>query len=311
MTFTGKVPVICGPTGSGKTALAVQIAQKLPIEIVSADSGQMIRKLDIGTAKPSKEEQERAPFHLIDIINPGEKYSAFRFVSDADRVISQVLRKGKVPLVVGGTGLYLRALTNGVFEIESDNSEVREKLEAEMEEFGAKEMYDKLKNVDPAEAAGIHLNNKRRITRALEIYLLSGKPKTELIKSGRHRKSRYQYEFYILLPPRESLYRQIEKRVDLMLKRGLINEIKGLKAAGLEELVQKMNVIGYNELFLHIRGNISLERAVNLIKQNSRRYAKRQFTWFRRQVDGRSFTSKNALKKAFLSTYRSFVVVGD
>jgi tRNA dimethylallyltransferase len=308
MTFTGKVPVICGPTGSGKTAIALDVARKIPIEIISADSGQMVRKLNIGTAKPTKDEQDLVSFHLIDIINPGEKYSAYRFVSDADAAISQVIRRNRLPVVVGGTGLYLKALAEGVFEIEEDNLEIRQKLESEMEQFGAREMYNKLKNIDPAEAANIHLNNKRRVTRALEIYYLTGKPKSELIKTGKHRRSRFEFEFYRLMPPRERLYSQIEKRVEQMLSAGLLAEVRALKAAGLAQFVQKMNVIGYNELIEHINGNISLEDAVLLIKQNSRRYAKRQYTWFRHQITGRTFTTKNELKRAFLSAFKSFMV---
>ncbi|MGH8015345.1 MAG: tRNA (adenosine(37)-N6)-dimethylallyltransferase MiaA, partial [Candidatus Zixiibacteriota bacterium] len=170
MSFNLRVPVICGPTGSGKTAVALEIAQRIPLEIVSADSGQMIRKLDIGTAKPTKKERRQVKFHLIDIIEPGGDYSAFKFIDDADRAISEIWDRKKLPIVVGGTGLYLKALIDGVFAIGSNNPEVRQKLEADMEKLGPKKMYNKLKNVDPEEAARIHLNNKIRVTRALEIY---------------------------------------------------------------------------------------------------------------------------------------------
>jgi len=306
MSFTDKVPVICGPTGSGKTAIALEIARKIPIEIVSADSGQMIRTLDIGTAKPTKKEQKQVRFHLINIIDPGENYSAFKFIEDADLAVSEILSRKKLPVIVGGTGLYLKGLTEGVFDIESDNPEIRRQLENEMEKLGAAAMYNKLKNVDPEEASKIHLNNKVRVTRALEIYHLTGLPKSKLVKTGRHKKSQFNYLFFCLLPPRAKLYERINSRVDQMIRDGLLDEINAITTAGETELVQKMNVIGYNELFEHINGNFTLEQAVLLIKQNSRRYAKRQFTWFRHQIEGEYFTASRDLIKAFLKEYAAF-----
>ncbi len=310
MEYTAKIPVICGPTGSGKTALALEIAKKIPIEIVSADSGQMIRKLDIGTAKSTEAEQQQVPFHLIDIIDPGDDYSAFQFIADADRAIAQIISHRKLPVIVGGTGLYLKALTDGVFDIESDSPEIRTRLESEMEELGAEAMYNKLKNVDPEEAAKVHLNNKVRVTRALEIYYLTGMPKSKLAESGRHNKSRFHFQLFCLTPLRSELYDRINIRVDEMLEKGLLNEINGFIKSGIAELVQKMNVIGYNELFEHINGNYTLEQAVLLIKQNSRRYAKRQMTWFRHQTKSERFTTTQALKKALLKAYASYATRG-
>ena len=278
----------------------------MPIEIVSADSGQMIRSLDIGTAKPGKKEQKQVQFHLIDIIEPGDDYSAFQFIADADRAITEILSRKKVPVIAGGTGLYLKALVEGVFDIESHDPQIRIRLEKELEELGAEAMYNILKNVDPDEAAKVHLNNKVRVIRALEIYYLTGLPKSELTKSGRHKKSRFDFQFFSLMPPRAELYERINSRVDEMIKNGLLDEIKGFIKAGNAELVQKMNVIGYNELFEHISGNITLEQAVLLIKQNSRRYAKRQFTWFRRQIKSEVFTNIGDIKKAFFKSYAGF-----
>lgn len=303
MSFSEKIPIICGPTGAGKTKLALTIAKKIPIEIVSADTRQLIRKLDIGTAKPTKEEQNQVRFHLIDIINPGDSYSAFQFIKEAELAISEILSREKLPIVVGGSGLYLKALTEGVFDIDSEYPEVRLRLEKEMAELGAKTMYNKLKNVDPVEAAKTHLNNKVRVTRALEIYYLTGVPKSEMIKKGHNQRSRFEFQFYCLLPDRKKLYNTVDARVDKMLKSGLLNEVRGLVNEGMAELVQKMNVIGYNELFQHITGNMTLNEAVLLIKQNSRRYAKRQFTWFRHQIKGDYFTSSVQLKKAFFKNY--------
>lgn len=307
MSASAKIPVICGPTGSGKTKVALDIAKKIPIEIISADSGQMIRQLNIGTAKPSEKEQKQVRFHLVDIINPGDNYSACQFIKDAEKAISGILSRNKLPVIVGGTGLYLKALAEGVFDLKSENPEVRAWLEKEMEELGPTAMYNKLKNVDPQEASKTHLNNKVRVTRALEIYYLTGIPKSELIKKKRLKKSRFEYRYFCLMPARNELYELINARVDKMLKNGLLNEIKGLVEAGLGELVQKMNVIGYNELLEHIIGNSELEKAVLLTKQNSRRYAKRQYTWFRHQIKGGYFSTALDLKRAFL---RDFAVFG-
>ncbi len=306
MNFPGKIPVICGPTGSGKTAIALAISKKITIEIVSADSGQMIRGLDIGTAKPTKKEQKQARFHLIDIIRPGQDYSAFKFIEDAEKSISEIIERQKLPVVVGGTGLYIKALTKGIVNIASENTDIRTRLENEMEELGTEAMHQKLKNVDRNEASKIHPNNKFRVVRALEIYYLTGIPKSKFIKSAAHKKSRFDYRFFCLMPPRTGLYKTINERADRMIENGLMGELTGLINRGLGAQVKKMNVIGYNELFEHIKGNITLDEAVLLIKQNSRRYAKRQFTWFRHQLKGGHFTSANDLIMTFLAAYSKF-----
>lgn len=283
------IPIICGPTASGKTAAAVKIAESHPIEIVSADSRQIIKRLDIGTSKPSPEEREKIRFHLIDLIEPGERYTAFRFIEDAGRAIEDIFQRGRVPVVVGGTGFYLRALTEGVVEIEQDDPGVRQRLEKEMEQLGPEAMYERLSNVDPLEAAKLHPNNKVRVIRALEIFNLTGKPKSELAATGGYRKSGYRYRYYCLLPERQALYRTIEDRVDQMMKRGLLDEIRQLIKDGLQEQTRSANVIGYIELLDYLDGKTTLSEAVSLIKQNSRRYAKRQITWFRHQTGGEFF----------------------
>lgn len=305
-----KIPILCGPTGSGKTSVALEIATKLPIEIISADSRQMIKHLDIGTAKPTQEEQKQVRFHLVDIIEPGKDYSAFKFIEDTDKAIKQIISNGHIPVIVGGTGLYLKALTDGIFDIESDNSKVRIEIEKELEELGVEKMYNKLKEVDPEEAARFHPNNKVRIIRALEIFRLTGKPKSELAKSASYKKSRHQFHFYCLNPSREKLYQSIENRVDKMMEAGLLDELKGLIERGMAASVQKMNVIGYDELLNHINGNSSLEDAVLLIKQNSRRYAKRQVTWFRHQIDCENFSTSKDLLEAFYGHYATFAQGG-
>jgi tRNA dimethylallyltransferase len=289
------IPIICGPTASGKTALAVELVGRHPIEIVSADSRQIIKRLDIGTSKPSKEEREKARFHLIDLVEPGERYTAFRFIEDAGEAIEGILQRGHVPVVVGGTGLYLRALTEGVVEIEQDGLSIRQRLEEEMEQLGPEKMYERLSKIDPLEAARLHPNNKVRVIRALEIYYLTSKPKSELAATGAYRKSQYNYRYYCLLPERQVLYRIIDARVKQMMECGLLNEIRQLIQEGLKERIRKANVIGYTELLDHLDGKATLAEAISLIKQSTRQYAKRQITWFRHQTDGDFFQDAASL----------------
>ncbi len=301
-----KIPAICGPTGSGKTAVALRLAEHLPVEIISADSRQIIKHLNIGTAKPSEEERRRVPFHLIDIVEPGERYSAFQFIDEANRAIGDILTRSKIPVVVGGTGLYLRALTDGVVEIEQDDMAIREQLEQEMEEQGCDAMYRRLEEIDPLEAARTHPNNKVRVIRALEIYHLTGMTKSQLVTTGAYRKASYDFEHYCLLPERQLLYADINARVDAMIEAGLVAELETLRAAGLTQQIRQANVIGYNEVMDYIEGNRSLDEAVRLIKQNSRRYAKRQYTWFHHQSDCRIFRDRDAAFEAILADYGRF-----
>jgi tRNA dimethylallyltransferase len=289
------IPIICGPTGSGKTEIAIELATRFPIEIVSADSRQIIKHLNIGTAKPTAAQQQQVPFHLIDIIEPGERYSAFRFIDDANQAIANILQRRRIPVVVGGTGLYLRALTEGVVEIEKDDFSIREQLEEEMERLGQQQMYDRLLQVDPLEASKLNPRNKVRVIRALEIYYLTGKSKSELVATESHRKSPHCFEYFCLIPERQALYSAIDKRVDRMMLQGLTNELERLCQIGLKERIRKANVIGYNELLDHFDGKTTLSEAVSLIKQNSRRYAKRQITWLRHQVKGKVFADKIGL----------------
>jgi len=292
---TSPVPIICGPTGSGKTAIAVELAGDYPVEIVSADSRQVIKHLNIGTAKPTSEERKRVRFYLIDIVEPGERYSAYRFASEAEKAISEILEREHIPLVVGGTGLYLRALSEGVVEIDEHDMQLREQLEKEMEEIGPEAMYEKLERIDPLEAVRLHPNNRVRVIRALEIFYLAGKTKSELVITGSYNKSDRSYSYYCLALPREKLYECINNRVDCMMTEGLLEELQCLIEQGKGEGIRKANVIGYAELLDYIEGNCSLDAAVAMIKQNSRRYAKRQMTWFRHQSGCRMYADAESL----------------
>ncbi len=292
------IPIICGPTASGKTAVTVELAKDFSIEVVSADSRQIIRRLDIGTAKPTREEREQVPVHLVDLIEPGERYSAFRFISDATRVIGEIIERGNQPIVVGGTGLYLRALTEGVVEIENEDMSVRERLDQEWDDEGGEKMHARLAGIDPLEAAKIHPNNKQRVIRALEIFYLTGKTKSEIITTGAHFKSPYRFEYFCLTPDRTELYERINARVDQMMSDGLLDELQALVSEGLSSQIRGANVIGYSELLNYIDGITDLDEAVALIKQNTRRFAKRQMTWFRGQPECTFYRDKKSLREA-------------
>ncbi|MBU8932720.1 MAG: tRNA (adenosine(37)-N6)-dimethylallyltransferase MiaA [candidate division Zixibacteria bacterium] len=300
------IPIICGPTASGKTGVAVTLAGTLPIEVVSADSRQIIKHLDIGTAKPTPEECKAVEIHLVDIVDPGERYSAYRFIDDANRSIGAILSRGNIPVVVGGTGLYLRALSEGVVEIEGDNLSIRKRLEQEIDRIGAQAMYERLEQIDPLEAARLHPNNKVRVIRALEIFERTGKTRSELAVTGAYHKSDYKFQHYCLAPLREKLYERINGRVDEMMAEGWLDELTSLIDNGRGEAIRKSNVIGYRELLDHIYGKYSLEEAIALIKQNTRRYAKRQMTWFRHQGECEFFESRDKLVKILVEVLSLF-----
>ncbi len=295
------LPIICGPTGSGKSAVAMALASRAPYEIISADSRQLVRHLDIGTGKPTADERARVPHHLIDIIEPGERYSAFRFIGDATRVIGEIRRRGNLPLLVGGTGLYLRALTDGVVEIEQEDMLIRQHLEAEMESLGPEAMHDRLKQIDPLEATKMHPNNRVRVMRALEIFALTGKTKSELTASGSYRKGEFLFQYFCLNPERSSLYQRINLRVEEMVAAGWLEEVERLVKEGKADPVRRANIIGYGELLDVLDGRSSLTEALSIIKQATRRYAKRQVTWFKRQAGCRYFATTQELTEALTS----------
>jgi tRNA dimethylallyltransferase len=235
----------------------------------------------IGTDKPPRDILEKYNFHLADFVEPGERYTAFDFTEDARRIISQSLDKGRIPLICGGTGLYIKSLVEGMVEIDDDDLTFRKELEETVISKGPKYLFERLQKIDPKEAAKTHPNNIKRIIRALEIFLITGKTKSELLYKSQSNENLYDYEIICLMPPREELYRRINERVDLMVKSGLMEEIEEINKLGLKSRVEKINVIGYKELFRHFDGELGLDEAVNLVKQNSRRFAKRQITWFK------------------------------
>ena len=278
-----KIVVICGPTASGKTALSIALAKAFDGEVVSADSMQIYRRMDIGTAKPTKQEMDGVPHHMLDVAEPGEAYSVSRYVEEATACVEDILARGKLPIICGGTGLYIDGLIRGTdYQPAGTDNGIREQLEGEWEAQGAEEMMARLAAVDPDSAARLHLSDKRRILRALEVYLATGE--TITVHNARTKEIPPRYEAVMIglnTEPRQILYDRIDRRVGIMLEQGLLQEVKCLLEDGLLEGTAAQ-AIGYKELLAYFRGEMTLETAADLIRQKSRNYAKRQLTWFRR-----------------------------
>lgn len=280
--MNNKIIAVAGPTASGKTALSVKIAKELGGEIVSCDSMQIYKGMDIGTAKPSLEERCGVPHHMIDIISPDEKYNVVSYKRDAEAAIDDILKRGRVPVLAGGTGLYMDSvLSNTAFSENSSFSVARERLEKLFEEKGREYIFEMLEKIDPEAAEKIHPNNTRRVIRALEIYETTGKTLTQAnIESKRPEK--YESLVIGLMWDRETLYERINERVERMMTEGLLKEVETLRKKGMKAEYTSMQAIGYKELFEYFEGNCTLEEAKEKIKQESRRYAKRQMTWLKR-----------------------------
>jgi len=274
-----KVIVIVGPTASGKTALSLALAKKFNGEIISADSRQIYRGMDLGTAKATPKERKEIKHYLIDIKNPDQDYSVGQFKKDAIKATGQILKKGKLPIVVGGTGLYISALVNNLeFPKVKEDKKLRAKLEAEIKKYGLAYLFDKLIKLDPEALYIVDPKNPRRVVRALEVALISGKPFTALRKKG---KPLFDFLLIGLNPPVEVLKKRIAGRIREMTKDGLVKELKGLvKKYGYK--AKPFDAIGYREIIDYLNGKISLEEAINTISQNTLLYAKRQMTWFKR-----------------------------
>lgn len=278
-----RIIVIVGPTAVGKTSLSISLARRLDGEIISGDSMQVYRGMDIGTAKIRPEEMEGIPHHLIDIRNPDETYSAAEFKRDVNEKVTEITEKNRIPILVGGSGLYIQAaLYDFNFSDIPRDEKWTEKLMKEAGEDGIDRIYRKLKEVDPEQAEKIHPNNHRRIIRALEIYEATGKTKTEWEKEQK-RESPYEPLIIGLTMEREKLYEQINRRVDQMMENGLLEEVETLYRQGYEN-TQAMKAIGYKEFIPYLEGEIMLEDAIETLKRNSRRFAKRQYTWFRNKL---------------------------
>lgn len=276
-----KVIVIVGPTCSGKSNVAIELAEHLNTEIISADSRQIYKYLDIGTAKPSKNEMNRVKHHFIDKLLPNQFYNVNMFEKEALELIEKLLSKNKIPIVVGGSGLYVKALIDGVFDSVDNDDEYREELRLKREKFGNEYLYDELKKVDPAAASTMLPSNWKRVMRALEIFNITGESILTLHKEHK-RETDINFIQFGIEWGREILYKNIELRVDKMIEAGLVDEIKKVLALGYSEELNSLNTVGYKEIISFLKDEIPLDRATELIKRNTRRYAKRQFTWFRK-----------------------------
>jgi len=283
-----RVLVLCGPTGVGKTEVAVELARKIGLEIISADSRQVYSRLDIGTAKPSPELRRELGIHMVDMVEPNQLYSAADFARDALAVMRRLQGEGKRFVVAGGSGMYLKALFEPFFEAPKPDPALRKRLEAET----SLALHDRLKQVDPERAAKLHPNDRQRVMRALEVYESTGKTMTELTKA---RKSEAEFEpvYAVLNMDREVLRRRIDERFDAMMRAGLLDEVRRLKESGFGRDTYVANAYGYAELLRHLDGELTLEQAVAEAKVKTRAYAKRQLTWFRSLKEAHWFECKD------------------
>ena len=278
------IVVICGPTGSGKTNLALSLAEKIPLEIISADSRQVYRRMDIGTAKATVEEQAIVPHHMIDLIDPDQEFSVAEFVDLARSLIREISERGKIPCIVGGTGLYIRALLGGLAQLPSSNSELRKQLHQRENDEGPGSLFRELQQVDPVAAAEIHPNNIVRIVRALEVCIISGRRMSEL--KAEHSFAEQSYRALKLAPEfaRAELYARINHRSKQMIACGLVDEVRGLVESYSSDL-KALQTLGYREVVRYIKEEISAEQMFADIQKYTRRYAKRQLTWFRKEPE--------------------------
>jgi tRNA dimethylallyltransferase len=281
-----KIPlvVIAGPTAVGKSDLAMQVARQLGTEIISADSAQVYRYLDIGTAKPTKEEQRQVKHHLIDLVEPDQTFSVADYQQAATDLIKKMWSAGKLPLMVGGTGLYIRAVTTAyAFGQQGADHKTRESYEQEASKYGLSFLYDKLQQLDPEAASKIHPNDQKRIIRALEVYSLEGRPISEQVTDTFKTGSPFKTAIFGLNLERTVLYERIEERVDKMLEAGFLNEVQNLKDKGFGKTDPGLQILGYRQLFAYLENNTGWEDTVAVIKKETRNLAKRQLTWFRRE----------------------------
>lgn len=281
-----KIIVICGPTASGKTGLSLHIAEKFSGEIISADSMQIYKNLDIGTAKATKEEQAVAPHHLVDIMYPSEPYNVQLFTEMAGKAIEEISLRGNIPVIAGGTGLYIESLLNGIrFAQQEDNAEVKKQLQEELQQFGKEYMYNILCDIDPEYALTVHPNNSVRVLRGIEVYRLTGKNMSSQLAESRPEEKPYDYLVLGLnFRDRQKLYDNINMRVDIMMQEGLLSEAEYVYK-NRDSFKTCVNAIGYKEFFPYFEGTSTLEECVDKLKQASRNYAKRQLTWFNRMKD--------------------------
>jgi tRNA dimethylallyltransferase len=303
-----KVIFLVGPTAVGKTSVSLEIARQLDGEIISADSRQIYRGLDIGTAKPSPESLMEIKHWFINELDPNEDFSAGQFGELGREKVDDIIARGKTPIVVGGSGLYIRAMIDGFFSGDVKNDKVREALRKRMEDEGAEDLYDDLQKIDPEGAAKIHPNDSQRILRLMEVYLITGKPLNELQKKNIP-PANFEALYYGLIIDRDELYNRINDRVDRMVEDGLLAEVANLRVEGYLPSLNSLNTVGYKEFFQYFNGELSFDETIENIKMNSRRYAKRQITWFKaddriKWIDVSTEKARTDLINMIISDYR-------
>ena len=278
--------VLTGPTAVGKTKLSIALAKAINGEILSADSMQVYKHMDIGSAKIRPEEMEGVPHHLIDILEPWEEFNVVVFQKHCLECMEQIYDRIHIPILVGGTGFYIQAVLRGIdFTENEENTEYRKKLELLAEEQGSESLHEMLKKVDPVSAENIHANNIKRTIRALEYYELTGEPISVHNEREKERTSPYNFSYFVLTDDREKLYARIEDRIDEMMSQGLVDEVRQLKDMGCRKGMTSMQGLGYKEILEYLDGECSLEDAVYTLKRDTRHFAKRQLTWFRRESE--------------------------
>ncbi len=276
--------VLTGPTAVGKTKASIELAKSIGGEIISADSMQVYRYMDIGSAKISKEEMEGVPHYLVDVLDPREDFHVVKFQEMAKSAMEEIYSHGHIPILVGGTGFYIQALVYDIdFTNKDEDTSIRRKLETFADQEGLTALHERLRKVDPKSAELIHTNNKKRVIRALEFFEQTGKPISEHNEVEKSKKSPYDFRYFVLTDDRQRLYNRIDQRVDLMIEKGLVEEVKGLRQMGCKKDMVSMQGLGYKEILEYLDGDTSLEEAIYKIKRDTRHFAKRQLTWFRRE----------------------------
>lgn len=281
-----KLVVLTGPTAVGKTNLSIELAKRIGGEIISADSAQVYKYMDIGSAKIRPEEMNGIPHYLIDELEPSEEFNVVVFQQKTKQYMQEIYDRGHIPILVGGTGFYIQAVLYDInFSVDDDNHQIREELENLAREKGPEFMHEELRKIDPASADAIHANNVKRVIRALEYYKLTGQKISEHNEEQRQNESPYDFSYFVLNDHRNLLYERIDKRVDEMVTEGLVEEVKRLKEMGYDRSYVSMQALGYKEIFSYLEGEISLEEAAYIIKRDTRHFAKRQITWFKREKE--------------------------
>lgn len=280
-----KLVILTGPTAVGKTALSIRLAKEIGGEIISADSMQVYRRMDIGSAKITKEEMQGVVHHLVDILEPTENFDVCRFSAYAKKAMEEIYDRGHIPIIVGGTGFYIQAVLYDIDFSKNEESDIRKELEQFVNEHGVHALHEMLREIDPKSAEAIHENNVKRVIRAIEYYKQTGEQISVHNEREKQKPSPYRFCYFVLNDDRQKLYERIENRIDEMIRHGLVEEVKSLLDEGLMTGMTAMQGLGYKEIAAYLNGEMSLEEAVTILKRDTRHFAKRQLTWFGREQD--------------------------